>query len=215
MRVYTLAFSIVLHLAVVPLIVIATLTATDTLPAPRRTSVFVQVMAPPVPAPPPMPPIARTVAVPAADAAPLVAPDGVQPETIDTTFVDTFAGAGVFGVVPGSEVAWSEPEPPPPLAAQAVQPVRVGGAIRPPRKIKDAAPVYPPIAMAARVEGIVILEALIGADGAVDDVRVVRSYPLLDGAAIEAVRQWRYTPTFLNEQPVPVLMTVTVSFVLR
>ena len=66
--------------------------------------------------------------------------------------------------------------------------------------------------MAAGVQGIVILEALIEQDGSVGDVRVLRSIALLDQAAVEAVRQWRFTPTLLNGQPVEVLMTVTVNF---
>ena len=64
-------------------------------------------------------------------------------------------------------------------------------------------------------QGVVILEATIGADGKVKDVRVLRSIPLLDQAAIDAVRQWEYTPTLLNNVPVPVIMTVTVQFTLN
>ena len=60
-----------------------------------------------------------------------------------------------------------------------------------------------------------ILETVIGTTGAVEDVRVLRSVPLLDDAAITAVRQWRYTPTLLNDVPVPVVMTVTVNFTLQ
>jgi TonB family protein len=90
--------------------------------------------------------------------------------------------------------------------------VRVGGNIKAPTKIKDVQPVYPPIAQSARVSGMVILEARVGADGSVEDARVLRSIPLLDKAAIDAVMQWRYTPTLLNGNPVPVVMTVTVSF---
>jgi protein TonB len=77
------------------------------------------------------------------------------------------------------------------------------------------APRYPAIAQASRVEGVVILEAVIAEDGSVQDVRVLRSRPLLDDAAVEAVRQWRFTPTLLGGQPVPVVMTVTVSFTLN
>ena len=62
--------------------------------------------------------------------------------------------------------------------------------------------------------GVVILEATIDGEGSVRDVRVLRSKPLLDQAAVDAVRQWRFTPTLLNDHPVPVLMTVTVSFAL-
>ena len=68
---------------------------------------------------------------------------------------------------------------------------------------------------AARVQGVVILEAVIGPNGNVTDVKVLRSVALLDDAAIEAVRQWVYTPTLLNGVPVPVIMTVTVNFTMN
>lgn len=97
----------------------------------------------------------------------------------------------------------------------APQPVRVGGNIRTPTKTHHANPVYPPDAQAARVAGMVILEVRIGTDGSVEDARVLRSIPILDEAALEAVRQWRFTPTLLNGQPVPVIMTVTVNFTLE
>ena len=71
------------------------------------------------------------------------------------------------------------------------------------------------MARAARVSGVVILETVIGPDGRVTDVKILRSVPLLDDAALEAVRQWEYTPTLLNGVPVPVIMTVTVNFQLR
>ena len=67
----------------------------------------------------------------------------------------------------------------------------------------------------ARIKGTVILEAVIGIDGTVRNVRVLRSVPLLDAAAVEAVRQWLFNPTRLNGEPVPVVMTVTVTFQLR
>jgi TonB family protein len=98
--------------------------------------------------------------------------------------------------------------------AQPLQPVRVGGNILPPKKTKDVRPAYPAIAQSARVQGVVILEAIIGVDGRVQDAKVLRSIPLLDAAAIEAVRQWEFTPTTLNGLPVPVIMTVTVNFML-
>jgi TonB family protein len=92
------------------------------------------------------------------------------------------------------------------------QPVRVGGQIRAPTQISKVQPVYPADALAARVQGIVILEATIGVDGRVTDAKVLRSVPLLDEAAINAVRQWQYTPTLMNCVAVPVIMTVTVTF---
>jgi TonB family protein len=91
-------------------------------------------------------------------------------------------------------------------------PVRVGGTIKTPARIVDAQPVMPAIAQQAGVRGVVILEIIIAADGQVSDAKVLRSIPLLDAAAIEAARKWRYEPTLLNGAPVPVIMTATVSF---
>ena len=93
--------------------------------------------------------------------------------------------------------------------------MRVGGNIRTPTKTKDVRPVYPAIAQSARVQGVVIIEATIGPNGAVQDAKVLRSIPLLDAAALDAVRQWQFTPTLLNGVPVPVIMTVTVNFTLQ
>ena len=93
--------------------------------------------------------------------------------------------------------------------------VRVGGDIKEPKKIKDVKPVYPEAAKAAGVQGIVIIEIIIGTDGAVNEAKVLRSVPELDRAAIDAVMQWKYTPTLLNGEPVKVIMTVTVTFTLQ
>jgi TonB family protein len=93
-------------------------------------------------------------------------------------------------------------------------PVRAGDTIQAPKKVTDVSPIYPPVAQSARVQGIVIVEATIGVDGHVEDVRVLQSIPLLDEAAIEAVKQWEYTPTLVDGMPVRVIMTVTVNFTL-
>jgi TonB family protein len=98
--------------------------------------------------------------------------------------------------------------------AQPTMPLRVGGPIAAPRKIKDVKPVYPPQAQQARVQGIVILEITVDTDGTVKDAMVLRSIPLLDQAAVDAVRQWEYQPVLLNGVAVPVKMTVTVNFAL-
>lgn len=91
--------------------------------------------------------------------------------------------------------------------------VRVGSNVAPPRKVKDVKPEYPAAAQDAQVSGVVILEALIGTDGKVEKARVLRSIPMLDQAALDAVTQWEFTPTLLNGTPVPVVMTATVNFV--
>ena len=92
---------------------------------------------------------------------------------------------------------------------------RPNTGLEPPQKTRDVRPVYPPIAQSARVQGIVIIEATIGPDGIVKDAKVLRSIPLLDSSALDAVRQWVFTPTLLNGVPVPVIMTVTVQFTLQ
>ncbi|MBI4264616.1 MAG: energy transducer TonB, partial [Acidobacteria bacterium] len=129
---------------------------------------------------------------------------------IDTSFERATASAIPGGIVGGVVGGLPEAPPPPPPPA----PVRVGGAIKPPVKTKNVPPQYPPIAQSARVQGVVIIEATISTTGRVQDARVLRSIPLLDAAALEAVRQWEFTPTLLNGVPVPVIMTVTVQFTL-
>jgi TonB family protein len=99
-----------------------------------------------------------------------------------------------------------------PAATQG--PFRVGGAIKAPRKLFDVKPVYPEDAAAAGVQGVVILDVTIAKDGSVADATIRRSIPLLDQAALDAVRQWRFTPTVLDGEPIDVLMTVTVNFTL-
>ena len=90
--------------------------------------------------------------------------------------------------------------------------VHVGGAVRNPTKIKDVAPVYPAIAKSARVSGTVQIELTIGPDGKVADWRVVKGVPLLDEAALDAVKQWEYTPTRVKGVAVPVIINVAVNF---
>jgi TonB family protein len=90
--------------------------------------------------------------------------------------------------------------------------VRVGGNVAPPSKVHDVPATAPDEALRAGARGVVIIEATIDVDGTVKDARVLRSIPMLDAAAVAAVRQWRYTPTLLNGQAVPVIMTVTVPF---
>ena len=137
----------------------------------------------------------HVVALAALVVVPLVAMNGVPtPESVI-----------VFAVTPA-------PPPPPPPPPQIVP---VGGDIKEPRKIRDVRPVYPQVAMAARVEGIVIIQATISKEGSVIDAKVLRSQPLLDQAALDAVTQWTFTPTTLNGVPVEVLMTITVNFTLR
>jgi protein TonB len=92
--------------------------------------------------------------------------------------------------------------------------VRVGGAIKVPKKLRNVDPVYPRLAAIARVQGIVVLECLLSPEGRVADVKVVQGIPMLDEAAVQAVKQWLFTPTLFNGVPVPAIMTVNVRFAL-
>ncbi|MEW5983480.1 MAG: M56 family metallopeptidase [Acidobacteriota bacterium] len=107
--------------------------------------------------------------------------------------------------------------PSPYVGGAAAARVRVGGNIRPPRKEVDVKPVYPPAMREAGLSGVVPVEAIIGLDGTVSSVRVVSAqvHPDFAIAAVDAVRQWRFTPTLLNREPVEVVMRVTVRFDLK
>jgi TonB family protein len=127
------------------------------------------------------------------------------PEANTRTQVDVLF---TFRNIPGAAVRNIQPD----AAKNGGTVIRVGGSIKPPAKVRDVQPIYPPAALAANVQGAVVLDAHIGVDGSVLDASVLRSIPLLDDAAVEAVRQWRYVPTLLNGAPVEVMVTVTVNF---
>jgi protein TonB len=201
---------------------------TDTLPeVPTMVALVATAPAPPPPPPPPPPPAAPAVKpavatrtdtpiTASATPIPLEAPESVEPEPA-ATFLDEGVEGGVEGGVPGGVVGGvigsiEDEAPPPPPAALPSGPVRIGGQIQPPRLVTRVEPVYPNLAVAARVQGTVILEATVSREGMVQDVKVLRSIPLLDRAAVDAVLQWRYSPVILNGTPVPFILTVVVSF---
>ncbi len=99
-----------------------------------------------------------------------------------------------------------------PQSDSSPQTVHVGGDIKPPLKTKNVAPAYPSFAAQAHIQGVVILEATIGTNGKVKDVKVLRSIKELDDAAIKAVRAWEYKPTLVNGQAVQVILTIPVNF---
>lgn len=219
---YTVPVSILVHVVIGACVVIAPLMATDVLPAPRTViGAFTAQPAPPPPPPPaPAPSVDRSVkpAPVASFTAPSDAPASIEPERPSTSSVghpDGVEGGLPNGIVGSLGAAPYVPVIPTPAPPPQTGPLPVGGRIKEPTKIRHVPPAYPPIAQQARVEGIVIVEAVIGVDGRVKQARVLRSKPLLDDAALEAVRQWVFTPTTLNGVPVPVIMTVTVNFKLN
>ena len=134
----------------------------------------------------------------------------VEPEQTLASGLEGGVPGGVEGGVPGGVVGGvvgglTEASPPPTV-------VRVGGSVKEPRKVKNVSPQYPDLARQGRIQGTVVLEATIGPDGRVTDLKVLRSVPLLDTAAVTAVRQWVYTPTLVNGVPVAAIMTVTLTF---
>jgi protein TonB len=213
---YSVPLSLAAHVLAVAGILGAAVLGPAVLPSPA-TGELILIANMNIPEPPP-PRIVATKMPTAApvnpDAAPTVAPDHIAPELpTPPDLGDVATGpVNIVGTTDFSAVVGEPPAPPPPAP---MVPQRVGGMIRPPTKIVDVPPIYPPMAIAARVEGLVIIEAVIDTDGRVQSARVLRSHPLLDTAALTAVGQWSYTPSLLNGMPVPVIMTVTVAFKLR
>lgn len=122
------------------------------------------------------------------------------------------AQAAAAAARPTTAAGTTVPRTPFPGAEKAV---RVGGDIRPPKKTVDVPPVYPTVAQQARVQGFVVVEALIGESGDVVDARIVRSIPLLDQAALDAVKQWKFEPTIVEGVPRSLVMMATVMFTLK
>jgi periplasmic protein TonB len=216
-RVFTIA-SIVAHVVVAGGVFVAQLLAVGPLPIPHTPITFVGAIPIAIIDPPP-PPRAHaatpdTAAAPSANSAPLVAPDGVAPESPRAPVADVPPGVvpGIDGGVPGFGTAVVPPPPPPPPPPAPQPPLRLRTGIEAPRKIVNVNPEYPRVAQLAHVEGVVILEAVIDARGRVESVRVLRSLATLDQAAVDAVKQWVYTPALLNGVAVPVYVTVTVNF---
>jgi periplasmic protein TonB len=117
-------------------------------------------------------------------------------------------GGVIGGIISSTSNINVVPKPEPPMRVRVSQGVSAG------RLVNKVEPVYPPLARNARVQGQVVLTAIISKDGTIQDLRVVSGHPLLVQAALDAVRQWRYKPYLLNGEPVEVETTVTVNFTL-
>ena len=119
---------------------------------------------------------------------------------------------GVIGGVAGGLEPLVPPPPPPPPAPAPRGPVRIGGQLKEPALVYRVEPVYPGVAISANIEGTVILEAIVDEEGRVETVKVLRSLSVLDKPAIDAVKQWRYSPVLLNGRPEKFMLTVAITF---
>jgi protein TonB len=126
------------------------------------------------------------------------------------------AVGGVLGGILGGIPSAAPPPPPPEKKAppKPSGPITVGGRVQAAKLVRQPQPLYPQIARQARISGTVELAAIIGEDGHIQQLSVVSGHPLLRQAALDAVKQWVYQPTLLNEQPVKVSTTIDVVFTL-
>lgn len=215
--------SITVHVVLVTAALIVPLTAgvAPPTPAPLHPLTVASIKA--IPVPPEVvasAPAARsTRALPSVIAADTIAPPReIPPQPPGPAMPNMPIGTGALDAGAIGGITGTAPVPPPPAmepAPPAPKMFHVGQGVREPRRIAGGPPQYPAIAQRARVQGTVILEAVINERGTIERLRVLKSQPLLDAAAVSAVREWRYTPTLLNGVPVSVLMTITINFTLQ
>ncbi len=227
---WTVVVSMIFQVGFLGILILIPLIYTEALP---KTMMATMLTAPPPPPPPPPPPAAVQVVrvKPQAhlmDAGKLVAPKVIPKEVkiIKEEAEPDVASVGMAGGVPGGVAGGSMGgvlggviggmggAPPPPKPHQT-GPLRVGGNVQAARIINRVQPSYPPLARQTRISGTVRLHAIISKDGTIRELEVLNGHPLLQQAALDAVRQWRYQPTLLNGEPVEVDTTIDVIFSLN
>lgn len=223
----TTLISFVLQVLLVGVLILIPLIYTEALPKQQLMSFLV---APPPPPPPPPPPAAVPIKVVKQIQSdlnngqlrtPTKIPEKVQMIKEEETPPPTMAAGGVVGGVPGGVpggqmggviggIISSTPVAVPKVATP--QKVRVSQGVSQGLLIKKVQPPYPPLARQARIQGQVVLQADISKDGTIQNLRLISGHPMLAPSAIEAVKQWRYKPYFLNGEPVEVETQITVIF---
>jgi protein TonB len=223
----TTFFSMILQIFLIGLLVLIPLLFTEALP---KQQLMTFLVAPPPPPPPPPPPAAAPVKVVKQIQSdinngqlrtPTKIPEKVQMIKEEETPPPTMAAGGVVGGVPGGVpggqmggviggIISSTPVAVPKVATP--QKVRVSQGVSQGLLIKKVQPPYPPLARQARIQGQVVLQADISKDGTIQNLRLISGHPMLAPSAIEAVKQWRYKPYFLNGEPVEVETQITVIF---
>jgi periplasmic protein TonB len=206
---------------ILAVLILIPLIYTEALPKAMLSTLLI---APPPPPPPPPPPAAvKTVVKPVArliQAGKLMQPRAIPKEVavfkeaeLPPDVIPSAGPGGVFGGIPGGNmIAAAGPAAPAPPKPTAPARIKQGGNVTAASIITQTRPVYPPLARQARIQGNVVLHAIIDKDGKVAQLEVISGHPLLVQAALDAVRQWRYKPTLLNGDPVEVDTTITVTF---
>jgi periplasmic protein TonB len=226
---WTVLVSSAFQILFLAILILIPLIYTEALP---KTMMATMLTAPPPPPPPPPPPVATQIVkvkpqVHLMDAGKLVAPKVIPKEVkIIKEEAEPDMGSGAVGGVPGGVAGGSMggvlggviggvgTAPPPPRPRQS-GPLRVGGNVQAARIVNRVQPIYPPLARQTRISGTVRLHAIISKDGTIQQLEVITGHPLLQQAALDAVRQWRYQPTLLNGEPVEVDTTIDVIFSLN
>ena len=223
----TTFFSMILQVFLIGLLVLIPLLFTEALP---KQQLMTFLVAPPPPPPPPPPPAAAPVKVVKQIQSdinngqlrtPTKIPEKVQMIKEEETPPPTMAAGGVVGGVPGGVpggqmggviggIISSTPVAVPKVATP--QKVRVSQGVSQGLLIKKVQPPYPPLARQARIQGQVVLQADISKDGTIQNLRLISGHPMLAPSAIEAVKQWKYSPLILNGVPTPFVLTVTLNF---
>jgi protein TonB len=225
-----LLVALLFHVAVIGVPIFAGLYYTDTLNV-KAFATTLLVAPPPPPPPPPASGIVKAVARKRVfmNGGKLVAPTMIPRQIAEIKEapleLDSLGGVagGVPGGVPGGQMGGvlggviggvlntaARPVAPPPSGKAA--PLRVGGRVRPPKAIAQTRPDYPLLARQARIQGQVQIDAILDEQGNVIDMKVVAGPPLLYQAALDALKRWKYEPTYLNDQPIAVEMIVTITF---
>ena len=217
---WSVVLSTVVQMMIMGVLVLVPLMNTEALPKTMLSTILVA--PPPPPPPPPAQPATTTVRqVPrfmhnGILTAPLKIPRFVEkyreaelpPEELNSRTTNS-----IFDNIPGQGILGSSGPAVPPAPKLATPPrIKQGGTVTAASIINQTRPVYPALAMQARIQGNVVLHAIIDKDGGVAQLEVISGHPLLVQAALDAVKQWRYRPTLLNEEPVEVDTTITVTF---
>jgi periplasmic protein TonB len=216
--------SVVLHVSVLAGAILIPLFRPEVLPE-SATLLRVSFAEPRTLSPPPPPaptprhahvPVVATVPRPPESShltAPVAVPEKVEPEAGLDAGGEGGETGGAEGGIPGGVVGGIVGGLP--QASSPPTPIRIEGQMKEPTKLKHVAPIYPDLAAGAGIQGAVVLECLVSPQGRVTEVKILNGIPLLNEAAVAAVKQWLYTPTLLDGVPVPVIMTVTVQFSLK